>query len=246
MSLLNYALEQLLADEEILIAYDEQLCISKFSQTLTSKARDCLFKIVFNQRLFAFLASRIAKITDLAQLKSTSSLSVFGVQRYGNNNPDENFLNIGKKPYKEGSRARVPVSQREKSSSKSQRDSNGHSDVSIDSSFLDYSKEEKLEANKQRKLTKILKNTLNIKLELKKTYMIEKQLKDQTVFDEASPFYTGIKDFASAAKKVEAEPDFQESSHSFKILEGDDGQIEIEKKAKLRLEKYSLSKLNYF
>jgi len=53
--------------------------------------------------------------------------------------------------------------------------------------------------------------------------MIEKQLKDQTVFDEASPFYTGIKEFASAAKKLAAEPDFQESSHSFKILEGDDG-----------------------
>lgn len=118
-SILNYVLEQLLSDEEILLAYDESFCVAKFAPSLTQKVRESLFKIVFNQKLLAFLSSRIEKITNTVQLKSASSLSVFGVQRYGNQSPGDDLLSPAKQFFKEGSRARVPNPKKPDSSSAS-------------------------------------------------------------------------------------------------------------------------------
>lgn len=71
-------------------------------------------------------------------------------------------------------------------------------------------------------------------------------MKDQPRVDDASPFYTGIRDFGSASKRQEAKSRLHESSHSFKIVEGDDGEIEIQKQQKPGYEKYLLSSLQYF
>jgi hypothetical protein len=92
MSILNHVFQELVHEQKSLIKYDKSFEIVKNKQSFSESVKESLFKIIFNQKLFAYLSFRIQKITKPpSQVDSTASLSVFGVTM---NNVKDPYLNL--------------------------------------------------------------------------------------------------------------------------------------------------------
>lgn len=79
MAVVKYEFKDLMSEQQHLLSYDSSFQIMPYRKKFTRKVREKLFRIVFNQKLFAYLNFRMEKMNEIGSLGSNSSLSVFGL-----------------------------------------------------------------------------------------------------------------------------------------------------------------------